>query len=144
MRKNILTLLMAFMMALGCAAVASAAPASGNAIGYVNTQKVFQSYPDMQMTMSALDMEQQKLEAQFQKESAGLDDNGKQELYNKLVQQMAQREQELMDPIRKNIRKAIEKAAAAKGINSVVDADAMLAGGVDLTDDVIAEVSKGK
>lgn len=144
MRKSILTLLMAFMMVLGCAAAASAAPAPSNAVGYVNTQKVFQSYPDMQMTMSALDMEQQKLEAQFQKESAGLDDNGKQELYNKLVQQMAQREQELMDPIRKNIRKAIEKAAAAKGINSVVDADAMLAGGVDLTDDVIAEVSKGK
>ena len=141
-RKHILTFFFALMMMLGCTATGFAASGDAAVVGYVNTQKVFQSYPGIQMTMSALDLEQQKLEQQFQKDSANLDDKGKQDLYNKLAQQMAQREQELMDPIRSDIRKAIEKVAAKNGINSVVDADAMLAGGKDLTDEVIAEVNR--
>ena len=144
MRKNILTFLMALVLALGCTATSFAAENTGGAVGYVNMQKVYQSYPDIQMTMSALDLEQQKAEKEFNDQSTKLDDKGKQDLYNKLMQQLNKREQELTSPIDNKIRKAIDNAAKAKGINSVVDASVMLSGGVDLTDDVIAAISQDK
>ena len=144
MRKNILTFLMALVLALGCTATSFAAENTSGAVGYVNMQKVYQSYPDIQMTMSALDLEQQKAEKEFNDQSTKLDDKGKQDLYNKLMQQLNKREQELTSPIDNKIRKAIDNAAKAKGINSVVDASVMLSGGVDLTDDVIAAISQDK
>ena len=66
----------------------------------------------------------------------------KQALGEKLSQQIAKREQDLMGPIQKKVQKAIATVAKRAGISSVVDSSAMLYGGKDLTSDVIAEVAK--
>jgi Skp family chaperone for outer membrane proteins len=49
MKKSLLTLIMALVMALACATSAFAA----EELGYVNVERVFRSYPDIQTTMSA-------------------------------------------------------------------------------------------
>jgi outer membrane protein len=92
--------------------------------------------------MSAVDLERQKAQQEFESKAASLDDSGKQALGEKLSQQVAKREQDLMGPIQKKVQKAIATVAKRAGINSVVDSSAMLYGGKDLTGDVIAEVLK--
>ena len=49
-----------------------------------------------------------------------------------------------MNPIRAAIRKAIGEVAKANGIANVVDASAMVFGGMDLTDEVMAKLSGAK
>lgn len=59
MKKQIMTFILTVVMALGICGAVSAAEA-GNVVGYVNVQQVFQSYPDIKTTMSAVDLERQK------------------------------------------------------------------------------------
>lgn len=51
--------------------------------------------------MSAVDLERQKAQQEFESKAASLDDSGKQALGEKLSQQVAKREQDLMGPIQK-------------------------------------------
>lgn len=141
MKKQFLTFILIVVMALGICGAASAAETSG-LVGYVNVQQVFQSYPDIKTTMSAVDLERQKAQQEFESKAAALDDNGRQALGEKLSEQVAKREQDLMGPIQKKVQKAIATVAKRQGISSVVDSSAMLYGGKDLTGDVIAEVVK--
>lgn len=141
MKKEIMTFILTIVMALGICGAVSAAEA-GNVVGYVNVQQVFQSYPDIKTTTSAVDLERQKAQQEFESKSASLDNSGKQALGEKLSQQIAKREQDLMGPIQKKVQKAIATVAKRAGISSVVDSSAMLYGGKDLTSDVIAEVAK--
>lgn len=134
-------MVMTVIMALGICGAASAAE-TGNLVGFVNVQQVFQSYPDIKTTMSAVDLERQKAQQEFESKAASLDDNGKRELSDKLSQQVSKREQDLMGPIQKKVQKAIATVAKRAGISNVVDSSAMLYGGKDLTEDVIAEVVK--
>ena len=119
MKKQIMTFILTVVMALGICGAVSAAEA-GNVVGYVNVQQVFQSYPDIKTTMSAVDLERQKAQQEFESKAASLDDSGKQALGEKLSQQVAKREQDLMGPIQKKVQKAIATVAKRAGINSVV------------------------
>ena len=108
MKKQIMTFILTVVMALGICGAVSAAEA-GNVVGYVNVQQVFQSYPDIKTTMSAVDLERQKAQQECESKAASLDDSGKQALGEKLSQQVAKREQDLLGPIQKKVQKAAEK-----------------------------------
>ena len=125
MKKSLLTLIMALVMALACATSAFAED-----LGYVNVERVFRSYPDIQTTMSVINLERQKAENEFNEKAPNLDDKGK--------------EASLLNPIREKIRKTIGQVAKAHGIANVVDASAVVFGGKDLTEEVIAAVAQGK
>ena len=140
MKKTLLTLIMALVMALGCTASAFAA----EVIGYVNVERVFRSYPDIQTTMSVINLERQKAEKEFNEKAPTLDDKGKRELGEKLSAQVDKKEASLLNPIRSKIRKTIGDVAKTHGITNVVDAGAMVFGGMDLTEEVIAAVNKEK
>ena len=142
MKKYLLTLIMTLVLALGC--MGSAFAAESNLVGYVNVERVFRNHPDMQATMSVLKLERQKAQQEFESKAASLDDKGKQELGQKLSEQVDKKEASLLNPIRAAIRKAIAEVAKAHGIANVVDASAMVYGGLDLTDEVMASVNGGK
>ena len=142
MKKYLLTLIMTLVLALGC--MGSAFAAESNLVGYVNVERVFRNHPDMQATMSVLKLERQKAQQEFEAKAPSLDDKGKQELGQKLSEQIDKKEASLLNPIRAAIRKAIAEVAKAHGISNVVDASAMVYGGFDLTDEVMASVSGGK
>ena len=137
MKKYLLTLIMTLVLALGC--MGSAFAAESNLVGYVNVERVFRNHPDMQATMSVLKLERQKAQQEFESKAASLDDKGQ-----KLSEQIDKKEASLLNPIRAAIRKAIAEVAKAHGIANVVDAGAMVYGGLDLTDEVMASVSGGK
>ena len=133
-------LLVVMLLTLMCSVPALAA--ESNLVGYVNVQQVFQAYPDIKTSMSVVDLEKSKAQKEFSAKAPSLDEKGKAELSNKLTEQVAKREQEIMEPIQQKIQAAISKAAKAKGITSVVNGNVMLFGGKDLTQDVIALISK--
>lgn len=140
MKKSLLTLIMAMIMALACTASAFAA----EELGYVNVERVFRSYPDIQTTMSVINLERQKAENEFNEKAPNLDDKGRRELGEKLSAQVDKKEASLLNPIREKIRKTIGQVAKAHGIANVVDASAVVFGGKDLTEEVIAAVAQGK
>lgn len=139
MKKSLLTLIMALVMALACATSAFAED-----LGYVNVERVFRSYPDIQTTMSVINLERQKAENEFNEKAPKLDDKGRRELGEKLSAQVDKKEASLLNPIREKIHKTIGQVAKSHGINNVVDASAVVFGGKDLTEEVIAAVAQGK
>ena len=142
MKKYFLTLVMTLVLALGC--MGSAFAAESNLVGFVDTQHVLRNHPEMQTTMSVLKLEVQKAQQEFEAKAASLDEKGKAELRQKLTEQVDKKEASLLKPIYDSVRKAIEEVAKAHGITSVVNANAMVYGGLDLTNEVMAKVSGTK
>ena len=142
MKKYLLTLIMTLVLALGC--MSSAFAAESNLVGFVDTQRVLRSHPEMQTTMSVLKLEAQKAQQEFEAKADSLDEKGKAELRQKLTEQVDKKEASLLNPIYTSVRKAIEEVAKAHGITSVVNANAMVYGGLDLTNEVMAKITGAK
>lgn len=139
MKKNLITLVMALVMSM-----AFAVSAFAEDLGYVNVDRVFRSYPDIQTTMSVINLERQKAENEFNQKAPNLDDKGKRELGEKLSSQVEKKEASLLNPIREKIRKTIGQVAKSHGIANVVDANSMVFGGKDLTEEVISAIAQAK
>lgn len=112
------------------------------ATGVVDVNAVLQQSTDFQNAGKKVAAEQQKLQERFAKESASLTNKDKQALAEKLNRQLAEFEQKTMTPVQQKLHAAVEKAAKAKKIDTVVVSGAMLLGPVDtdLTEDVKANM----
>ena len=130
--KKLSTLLMSAVMALGISASAFAAP-----VGVVNVNAILNNYPGITEIAKSVAQEKARLQDEFNKQSANMSDADKQALAQKLNQQLADFEQKKMTPVQKKINKTILSVAKAHDIDSVVNMNAMVAGGKDLTDEVI-------
>ncbi|WP_304116732.1 OmpH family outer membrane protein [Phascolarctobacterium succinatutens] len=130
--KKISTLLMSAVMALGISASAFAAP-----VGVVNVNAILNNYPGITEIAQSVAQEKARLQDEFNKQSANMSDADKQALAQKLNQQLADFEQKKMTPVQKKINKTILSVAKAHDIDSVVNMNAMVAGGKDLTEEVI-------
>lgn len=130
--KKLSTLLMSAVMALGISASAFAAP-----VGVVNVNAILNNYPGITEIAKSVAQEKARLQDEFNKQSANMSDQDKQALAQKLNQQLADFEQKKMTPVQKRINKTILSVAKAHDIDSVVNMNAMVAGGKDLTDEVI-------
>ena len=132
MKKKLMTLLMSAVMALGISASAFAAP-----VGVVNVNAIVNSYPGITEIAKSVAQEKNRLQEEFNKQSANMNDAEKQALAEKLSKQLADFEQKKMAPVQRKINKTILDVAKANNIGSVVNMNAMVAGGKDLTDEVI-------
>ncbi|WP_293832642.1 OmpH family outer membrane protein [uncultured Phascolarctobacterium sp.] len=130
--KKLSTLLMSAVMALGISVSAFAAP-----VGVVNVNAILNNYPGITEIAQSVAQEKARLQDEFNKQSANMSDADKQALAQKLNQQLADFEQKKMTPVQKKINKTILSVAKAHDIDSVVNMNAMVAGGKDLTDEVI-------
>ena len=134
MNKKLMTLLCSALMALGFSTSTFAAE-----VGFVDWNAVVANYPGIKEVAQEVVAEKTRLQAQFNTESKALaTDKEKIELANKLNAQMAKFEQGKYEPINKKIRRTILRVAKTNNIDSVVNAGAMIAGGKDLTQEVIA------
>lgn len=122
--------MMTLFSALGFMNVADAAS------GYVNMEAVLASTPAFVQAGKTLAAEQQKMQQQFNEESKKLSDKEKQALGEKLGQQLAAKEKQLMGPIQEKLKMAIAKAAKEKGVDIVINAREVVYGGVDPTEPV--------
>lgn len=152
MKKLIYTLFLASLMAFGAMSTAFAVdktdvytPSAGSVdtasyIGYVNVEEVMQNYPGIKDIYAKLDDAHQKAQDEFNKKAPSLDEQGRYDLNNKLTKQVNDQERALMQPVLTKIHDTILKVASEKGIKNVIDSGSMLAGGVDLTQDVIKAI----
>lgn len=120
----------------------SSAFAASADIGYVQLSMAFSACPEIPGIQKELAALRDQLQQQFNTKSADLDEAERTQLQQKLSQQLAERDNELMAPVREKVRKAVAAAAKEKGIQTVVEAGAVLFGGVDLTADVVAKVKE--
>jgi len=147
----------ALLAAAVLAGPSMAAPAAPGAIGYVDTQKVFQGYKEAQSAQSrfrkeAQDYQQELADAQKKLEDArkaGKSDaeiNKMQKKYEDELKPKKSRvealDRELSGKIKKQIESVIAQVAKSKGIPTVVDKQVILYGGTDITSDVLARLNK--
>lgn len=119
-----------------------ASAASSVNVGVVDRDQVLSQHPsvtDFQNQMNAAISEVQK---DFEAKSQGMTDQEKADYYKQCQQRLAQKQQELMDPILKSVDDAIKKVADAKGFSVVIEKAAVVYGGTDITQDVISRLGK--
>lgn len=108
------------------------------ATGIVNVNAVLSGNAAFQKAGKTVAAEQQKLQKEYNEKSKGMNDADKKALEQKLNQQLAQKENEVMKPIQDNFKAAVEKAAKAKKIDTVVVPGGTIS--ADLTEDVKANM----
>ena len=133
---------MTIMMSLG---LCSSALAAGNdgVVGFVNMQAIVASYPGIKDIAQEIANKRNDLQKSFNEQAKNLDTKAQQELQQKLNKELADFEAKKMAPVQKSIRTTIDQVAAAQGIKSVVNIQAMVTGGKDLTGEVV-KVLKNK
>ena len=142
MKQKLLAFVMTIMMSLG---LCSSALAAGNdgVVGFVNMQAIVASYPGIKDIAQEIANKRNDLQKSFNEQAKNLDTKAQQDLQQKLNKELADFEAKKMAPVQKTIRATIDQVAAAQGIKSVVNIQAMVTGGKDLTGEVV-KVLKNK
>ena len=129
-------------LSLSQSSIGHAAPANNSAVGVVNYQMIIVSTPDMDAYKTNMQAEIDNAQKEFDEKAKDLPDQEKQRYYTQLQERLGQKDRELKAPILDKINAAIKKVADSKGLTIVVDKQAVLYGGVDITDDVVKSLSK--
>lgn len=113
--------------------------AAGN--GYVNYNAVIAATPAFSQAQKDMVTAQQTLQARFDRQSKGMTEQQKQTLAQKLDKELSVKQQDIQKkqivPAVQKIQAAIEAVAKKNGIDFVVQENAWLYGGKDLTQEVI-------
>ena len=133
---------MTIMMSLGLCSSALAAENDG-VVGFVNMQTIVASYPGIKDIAQEIANKRNDLQKSLNEQAKNLDAQAQQDLQQKLNKELADFEAKKMAPVQKTIRTTIDQVAAAQGIKSVVNIQAMVTGGKDLTSEVV-KVLKNK
>ncbi len=141
----LLTLTVFLAGVLGWAQPSEAAPQKKTAlspVGVVDYSVLLSKHPDMPEADRMLQAEQERAKQEFVSKSAGLSDAGKQELDLQLRQRLEQKRQQLLTAITSKIDAVIREVADAEGLTIVVDKEATVYGGRDITVNVLAKLAK--
>lgn len=110
------------------------------ASGYVNMEDVLSSTPAFIQAGRTVAAEQQRLQNEFNQKSKEMSAKDKEALAEKLNVQLAQKENQVLAPIRAQLRAAVEKTAKESNVDIVINAREVIYGGVDLTEKVKANM----
>lgn len=118
------------------------AQSEGLGVGYVDLKAIQAQYlvPNLQAPMAALEQQLIELQAEFDQQSAGLDDEAKQALFNTYQQHLDAQSAEverLQHDLEAKILEAIASVAAEQGVEAVLAKQVVLYGGTDLTGAVL-------
>ena len=119
-----------------------ASAASSSSVGTIDYQQVMAAHPDVQNLQGQMETAVADVKKEFDEKSAGMNDQEKADYYRQCQERLAQKQQELLDPIRNAVDAAIKKVADKKGLAVVIDKMAVIYGGQDITADVISELGK--
>ncbi len=139
MKKKMLTLLMFLIMTF---ALCSTSFAAEKDVCFVDMQAILTSYPGINDIAKQISDKQAELQKKFNVEIKNLDAQGQVNLQAKYNKELSDFENRKMNPVRKSINNAIHAVMKAKGVDSVVNINAMVAGGQNLTADVVKELKK--
>ena len=136
--------------------ISISAPTFGENIGFVDLQKVFENYNETEKAKAGFEKKQTELRKELEKKQKEVEqaqkDNKKPEEIQKLVaeiqeelqpkqEELMQLNNQLMTSIRSDIVSATKKVAKEYGVDLVLDKQAILSGGFDLTDFVIEHLN---
>lgn len=122
---------------------ANAAPSSS--VGVIDMTKVIT--PDNQDAVEAQKQWQQAgedMQKQFEQQSANMNDQQKQELFQKMQDDLSKKHEEIYKGIKDKVDGAIGSVATTKNLSVVVDKRVVLYGGTDITDQVTKELSNSQ
>lgn len=124
----------------GTAAAAPKTKPAVSVIGIVDYDSLLDQHPDMPEANKAMQAEGEKAKQEFESKSAGLSDTARQELDMQLRQRLAYKRQELLNSITAKIDTVIKEVADAKGMTVVMQKEAAIYGGLDITKDVLTKI----
>lgn len=119
-----------------------ASAASSVNVGVVDRDQVLSQHPDGENFNSQMQTSIAEVQKDFEAKSQGMTDQEKADYYRQCQQRLAQRQQELMEPILKSVDDTIKKVADSKGLSVVIEKAAVVYGGTDITQDVISKLTK--
>jgi len=119
-----------------------ASAASSSSVGTIDYQQVMAAHPDVQGLQGQMETAIADVKKEFDEKSAGMNEQEKAEYYQQCQMRLAQKQQELLDPIRNAVDIAIKKVADKRGMSVVIDKMAVIYGGQDITQEVIAALGK--
>lgn len=119
-----------------------ASAASSVNVGVVDRDLVLSQHPGGQNFQTQMNAAIAEVQKDFEEKSAGMTDQEKADYYRQCQQRLAQKQNELMEPILKSVDDAIKKVADSKGLSVVIEKAAVVYGGTDITQDVVSRVSK--
>ena len=119
-----------------------ASAASSVNVGVVDRDLVLSQHPEGQNFQSQMNAEISEVQKDFEQKSQGMTDQEKADYYRQCQQRLAQKQNELMEPILKSVDEAIKKVADSKGLSVVIEKAAVVYGGTDITQDVISRLGK--
>ena len=119
-----------------------ASAASSSSVGVVDMQQIMAAHPEVQGLQGQMETTVNEIRKEFEEKSAGMNDQEKAEFYIQCQQRIAQKQEELLAPIEQSVEVAIKAVADKKGLAVVINKAAVVYGGQDITQDVIAQFSK--
>jgi outer membrane protein len=123
--------------------VARSGPVLGQSltIGYVDMARAVEAHPRKTSAEAALKDYAQTQIGDAQQRMKAMTPAQREEVQRQVNQMLLKKRQELIGGLEKDIRAAIEKIAKDQGISIVLNREAVLYGGVDLTDQVVKTIS---
>ena len=119
-----------------------ASAASSSSVGVIDYQQVMAAHPDVQNLQTQMETAVNEVRKEYEEKSAGMNDQEKAEYYRQCQERLAQKQQQLLDPIKNAVDAAIKKVADKKGLAVVIEKMAVVYGGQDITQEVVAELGK--
>lgn len=113
------------------------ADSQGFAMAYVDTNRLFAEFPVMKSMQAQLQKETTQMQTDFDKKAAGLDSTAKQKLFQDYQKRLEKRKGELVPKAVDQVLAVVRKVAQAQGYSVVLDKQAVLYGGKDLTAEVL-------
>ena len=127
------------------ASTTAAAPASAEFVGVVDRGEILNNHPELakvrQQLANIARQKENEAKAAADKES---DTAKKAQAVQAKRMELAQEEQRLMAPIYRDCEQAVREVAVRRKLTLVLDKFVVLIGGVDITQDVIQQLSRKK
>ena len=153
--KKIMLVIIALSFIMSFAAVASAAAkakaaapaqtANADSVGVVDRGEILNNHPELaQVRQRLADIARQKENEAKAAADKETDTAKKAQAVQAKRMELAQEEQKLMAPIYRDCEQAVREVAVKKKLTLVLDKFVVLIGGVDITQDVIQQLSRKK
>lgn len=123
-------------MTLTQSGVGVASAASQN-IGVIDYAQVMSQHPGLATANAAMQKEVETAQADFEANSANMDDAQKAAYYQQTQSRLAQKQNDLIEPLQVQVEAAVKAVAEKRGLTVVIEKGAVVYGGVDITQDVI-------
>ena len=134
-----------------------AVKAKAAAIGYIDVQRIFKEYKEIANAEAELKKEEEAFKKEYEERKKKLDEaqeagKSKEELdqlqkdmeeeLKPMKEKLVQLNKRLTEDLQNKIVKSVEKVAKKLGIDIVMDKQALITGGTDLTNLVLTELNK--